>query len=129
MVIFTPPPVELNAPAGIVLMRFPGVVDVTSIATVHEPGVVPTWAGTVPPLNENDVPPATAVTLPPQVLLKFTGLAMTIPGWTPARLSVQEALVKAKGFGLKIVTLRREIPPEAIEIGVKLLLISAGKDI
>ena len=42
LVIDTPPPVELNAPAGIVLIRLPGVDEVTSIPTVHSPGVVPT---------------------------------------------------------------------------------------
>ena len=42
LVIDTPPPVELNAPTGIVLIRFPGVDEVTSIPTVHSPGVVPT---------------------------------------------------------------------------------------
>jgi hypothetical protein len=30
-------------------------------------------------------------------------------------------------LGLKTVTLRRDIPPAAIEIGEKLLFISAGK--
>lgn len=41
-VIVTPPPsVAVNAPAGIVLMRFPNVVEVTSIVTVHDPGVAP----------------------------------------------------------------------------------------
>ena len=34
-------PLELSAPAGIVLIRFPGVVEVTSTPTVHEPGVAP----------------------------------------------------------------------------------------
>jgi hypothetical protein len=32
-------------------------------------------------------------------------------------------------LGLKILTLRREVPPAAMEIGEKLLLISAGRDI
>jgi len=128
LVTLTPPPVEVNSPAGIVLIRFPGVVDVTSIATVHEPGVVPTWAGTVPPLNDKVVPPETAVTLPPQLLLRFTGFAIEIPGWTPTKLSVQEALVSWNGFGLNIVTMSRETPPAAIDIGVKLLFISAGND-
>ena len=42
-VIVTPPPsVAVNAPAGIVLMRFPTVVEVTSIDTVHDPGVAST---------------------------------------------------------------------------------------
>ncbi|HLF90604.1 MAG TPA: hypothetical protein VI451_16785 [Anaerolineales bacterium] len=96
--------------------------------TVHEPGVVPTCAGTVPPLNDKVVPPETAVTVPPQLLLEFTGFAIEIPGWTPTKLSVQEALVSWNPFGLNMVTRRRATPPDAIDIGVKLLFISAGKD-
>ena len=40
-VIMLPTPMDVNASDGSVLMRFPGVVDVTSIATVHDPGVMP----------------------------------------------------------------------------------------
>ena len=82
----------------------------------------------MPPVKDRVVPPATAVTLPPQVFLKFTGLAIKRPGWTPTKLSVQVALVNGKSLGLYIVTMRRDIPPAGMEIGVKLLLISAGKD-
>src|SRR5512142_2500859 len=71
--IFVPPPVELNAPAGIVLMRFPAVVEVTLIETVHDPGVVPDCAGTVPPLRDKAVPPTGALTEPPQLLVRPTG--------------------------------------------------------
>ena len=63
-----------------VLIRFPAVVEVTLIETVHDPGVIPSWAGTVPPLNEKLVEPATAVTEPPQELVNPTGLAMASPG-------------------------------------------------
>ena len=92
-VMFTPPPVEVNAPAGIVLIRFPVVVEVTLIDTVHDPGVTPVWAGTVPPLSDKVVDPATAVTEPPQVLVRPTGLAMESPGIMPIKLSSHEALV------------------------------------
>lgn len=85
--------VEDNPPAGIVLMRLPGVVEVTSIATVHEPGVTPDCAGTVPPLKDRLVAPATAVTVPPHELVRLTGFAMRIPGCTPTRLSDQAALI------------------------------------
>ena len=73
-------PVEVNAPAGMVLIRFPAVLEVTLSETVHEPGVIPSWAGTVPPLNERLVAPATAVTEPPQELVNPSGIAMTSPG-------------------------------------------------
>jgi hypothetical protein len=100
LVIETPPPVELNSPAGIVLIKLPMVVEVTSIATVHSPGVMPTWAGTVPPLSDKVVVPGTAVTLPPQELEMFAGFAIDNPGCTPARLSVQEASFKSNELGL-----------------------------
>jgi len=100
LVIEKPPPVELKALAGMVLIKFPRVEEVTSIPTVHSPGVAPTCAGTVPPLSDKVVVPGTAVTLPPQVLDMFAGFAIDNPGCTPTRLSVQEALLKGKVFGL-----------------------------
>ena len=130
LVMVVPPPVEESSPAGILLMRFPGVVEVTSIDTVHDPGVPDgDCSGTVPPVKDNVVPPGEAATEPPQVLIKFTGSAMMRPGWTPIKLSAQEALVSGNPLGLKMVTLSREVPPAAIEIGSKLLLISAGREI
>jgi hypothetical protein len=78
--MFSPPPVELRAPAGIRLIRFPTVVDVTLTDTVQRPGVVPTCAGTVPPLKEKEVAPAFAVTVPPQEFETFGLLAMLNPG-------------------------------------------------
>jgi len=128
LVIDTPPPVELSALAGIVLIRLPRVVEVTLIPTVHSPGVAPTCAGTVPPLSDKVVVPGTAVTVPLQVLETLEGFAINKPGCTPTKLSVQEALLSGKELGLKIVTFKRDVVPVMMEIGVKLLLISAGKD-
>ena len=79
LVIVPPLPVEVNAPAGIVLIRFPDVVEVTSTETVHEPGVVPAWAGTAPPLTDKEVAPAVACTVPPQLFAILGGLAMESP--------------------------------------------------
>lgn len=129
LLMVVPPPVEDRLPAGIVLMRLPVRVEVTLIEIVHDPGVDPDCAGTVPPVSDRVVLPAVALTEPPQVLDKPTGSAITRPGWTPTRLSVQEALVSANPLGLKTVTLRRDVPPAGIEIGEKLLLISAGREI
>ena len=100
LVMESPPPVELNAPAGIVLIRVPVANAVTSIPTVHSPGILPTCAGTVPPLNDNVVVPGVEVTLPPQELVTFAGFAINSPDFTPTRLSVQEALFSWKEFGL-----------------------------
>lgn len=83
LVMSEPSPEEVSAPSGIVLIRFPAVVEVTLMETVHEPGVIPCWAGTVPPLNEKLVEPAIAGTAPPQELVNPIGLAMASPGWTP----------------------------------------------
>ena len=41
LVIVEPSPVEVSAPAGMVLIRFPAVAEVTMIETVHDPGVMP----------------------------------------------------------------------------------------
>lgn len=128
LVMFAPPPVEVSSPAGIVLIRLSTAVAVTLTDTVHDPGVVPDCAGTVPPLRDRFVPPTDALTEPPQEFVKTMGFAMVRPGCTPIKLSVQEALVNGNPLGLKMVTLRRDVPPARIEIGEKLLLISAGKD-
>lgn len=80
MVSAPPLAVAVNAPTGMLLTRLPGMVDVTSTETVHEPCTAPLCAGTVPPLSASVVPPATAVTEPPQLLTKLTGLASRIPG-------------------------------------------------
>jgi len=79
LVTFTPPPVDVNSPAGIVLILFPVLVDVTLTDTVHEPGFAPTWAGTVPPLKDKVIPPAVALTVPLQELDTPGELAMTRP--------------------------------------------------
>jgi hypothetical protein len=128
LVIVVPPPVEDKARAGIVLMMFPGIVEVTLIDTVHDPGAEPVCAGTVPPLKEKDVAPTPAFTKPPQLFVMPTGSAMVRPGCTPFKASVHDAFVSGNGLGLKTETLRRDIPPDGMEIGEKLLLISAGKE-
>ena len=88
LLMLVPPPVELNAPTGIVLILVPGVGEVTLTDTVHDPGVDPVWAGTVPLLKEMDVEPEVAVTEPPQVF------AVTPTTVIPAgKLSVHAAFV------------------------------------
>ena len=100
MVTVSPLPLDDSAFLGIVLIKFPIVVDVTSMPTVQDPGVGPVCAGTVPPLSERVVPPLCAETVPPQEFETFTGLAIKIPDCTPAKLSVQEAPVSSKTLGL-----------------------------
>ncbi len=92
--------VECNVLAGIVLTWFPAIVDVTFTVTVQEPGVIPTWAGTVPPMRERVVP--TIVTTPPQVFVVFGGTATF--KFAEERSSVHAAgfvdNVRANEFGL-----------------------------
>jgi hypothetical protein len=76
--------------------------------------VVPTYAGTVPPINGNTL--AAVVTVPPQLVVALDGLAKFKPA---GKLSVQaggaEESVNANEFELYIVTLRVEVPlPEWI---------------
>lgn len=80
LVMLVPPPVEVSSPAGIVLMRLSMAVEVTLTETVHDPGVVPDCAGTVPAFRDKFVPPADALTEPPQEFVKPTGFAMVRPG-------------------------------------------------
>ena len=122
------PPLDLRVLAGMVFIRFPNVVEVTSTATVQDPGVAAVCRGTVPPLRDSTVPPGEAVTLPPQLFETFGGFAMLIPGCTEVRLSIQLALVKSNAFGLNTFTSRRDVPPGAMESGVKLLFICAGNE-
>ena len=86
-------PVDTRLFVGMVLIKLPVVVEVTFTSTKHSPGVAPTWAGTVPPLNDKAVVLGTATTAPPHVLLIPAGFAMDNPGWMPTRLSDQLALV------------------------------------
>jgi hypothetical protein len=105
------------------------MVEVTFTVTVQEPGVDPTCAGTVPPIKDNVLP--TAVTIPPQVVVVLGGEAKFKPAGK--RSSVQAGgvveRVRANEFGLKMLTLRVDVPPADMDIGLKLLLICAGRDI
>lgn len=120
--LIPPGPEELNLPAGMVLIQFPATAEVTFTATVQDPGVEPDCAGTVPPVSEMVDVPAGADAVPPQLFDCSPAIVML-----EGIVSVQAALVNAKGFGLKIVMRRREVPPAAIRIGVKVLFISAGR--
>jgi hypothetical protein len=46
----------------------------------------------------------------------------------PIKSSTHAALVISNKFGLNMETVRRDFPPDEIEIGVNSLLISAGKE-
>jgi hypothetical protein len=103
LVTVPPPPLAVKLLIVLVTVMVVALTPVILTVTVHEPGVEPVWAGTVPPAKEMVDVPATAVTVPPQ-LLTIVGLLATVIG--TGKLSVQEALVKAKAFGLTMVTVR-----------------------
>jgi hypothetical protein len=67
--------------------------------------------------------PAFAVTVPPQV---FEASPTTV--MLAGILSIQDALVNGNEFGLNMVMRRTDVPPDEIELGEKLLFISAGRD-
>ena len=85
MVNDPPMAVDDNAPSGMVLIKLPALMEVTSTETVQEPGVPRFWAGTVPPVRDKVVPPATAltavgfVTISAQFVVKFGTAAILRP--------------------------------------------------
>ena len=88
-----------------------------------------TCAGTVPPFKDKVVP--TALTIPPQVVVGLAGFAKFRFSFDVDRSSVQAFVlerIRAKEFGLKMLTLRVDVPPAEMRIGSKLLLICAGKE-
>jgi hypothetical protein len=102
----------------------PVTTDVTLTVITHSPGVAPICLGIVPPLKATDVPPATAVSGPPQVLLVVRGAETNKYA---GKLFVKVAPVRSKpGLGLNNRIVIVETPPRGISIGLKLRLISAG---
>jgi hypothetical protein len=106
-----------NAPAGMVFVKLPGVLEVTLIVTVQELS-----AGRVPPFNVKLVPPETALTTPPHKLVRPAGFAIVIP---TGKLSTNAVPVNTNGLGLIIDMVSCETPPEVMTSGEKLLTISA----
>jgi hypothetical protein len=98
-------------PAGIELMKLPPSGAVTGTVTVQEP-----FAGIEPPVKVTDEPPATAVTVPPQVLLEGVE-----PTTTPAgRLSTSgEVRLAAPESLLLSVMVRADVPPALMVAGLK----------
>ena len=68
--------------------------------------------------------PAAAVTVPPQLLGPMLTTRML-----GGILSVQEALVSGNPFGLKMAMRNTDVPPDGIDLGAKVLFISAGSEI
>src|SRR5258708_245764 len=115
-VLPVPPSVEVT---WTLLFFTPAVVPCTFTETVHE-----ALAASVPPDKLTEPEPATAVAVPPQVLLRLLGVATTSPA---GRLSVKAIPLSATVvFGLLMVKVSDVVPFSAIVDGLNTLAIEGG---
>lgn len=77
----------------------------------------------MPPVSVTVVLPLAPVAVPPQLLFRLLGVAISIP---VGKVSDSAALVRTNVLGLNIVMLTVEVPPAVITVGEKLLLICAA---
>src|SRR5882724_9087626 len=117
-VLPVPPLVELTLP--VVLTKFPDAVPVTFTVTVQV-----LLAATVPPVSETLPEPATAVAVPPHVLVNPFGVATTIPA---GKLSVNATPVSATALaaGLVMVNVSEVVPFSGTLAAPKALAIDGG---
>ena len=103
-----------KSPAPKELMKLPALAAITCTLTVQEP-----LAGIAPPVSVTDELPASAITVPPQVLLAFGVGATSTP---VGRLSTSGAFRLATvSLALFNVSVRVEIPPALIVAGLNAL--------
>jgi len=112
-----PPLVELTLP--VVLSLEPEVVGVTFTLTAHE-----LLAAIPPPLRLMEVLPAAAVNVPPHVLLALGTVATCRPAGKGSLTATPLKAVPV--FGLVMVKVRVEVPPTAVVVGEKALLMLGG---
>ena len=111
-----PGPVSVELIAPVVLFLTPVVVPVTLTVMVQLP-----LAARVPPLSEILPEPATAVTVPPHVLVSPFGVATTNPA---GRLSLNERPVSPRPlFGLLILNVNEVVSFNGIEATPNALVI------
>src|SRR5258708_21790639 len=117
-VLPVPPLVELMFP--VVLIKFPEAVPVTFTVTVQV-----LLTATVTPVSEMLPDPATAVAVPPQVLVSPLGVATTMP---TGKVSVSATPVSATAFapGLVMVKVSEVVPPRGTDTAPKALAIGGG---
>src|ERR1700722_290881 len=117
-VLPVPPFVELTAP--VVFVKFPDAVPVTFTVRVQFP-----LAATVPPVSETLAEPATAVAVPPQVLVSPLGVATTNPaGNVSENATPVSATALAAGF--VIVKVSEVVALRATAVGLNTLAIDGG---
>jgi hypothetical protein len=103
-----------RSPAPMELIKLPGLAAVTCTLTVQE-----LLAGIAPPLSVTDELPASAITVPPQVLLAFgVGATSTPVGRVSTRGAFKLATVS---FAFVNVSVRVEVPPASIVAGLNAL--------
>src|SRR5258708_7166556 len=116
-VLPVPPSVEVT---WTLLFFTPAVVPCTFTETVHE-----ALAASVPPDKLTEPEPATAVAVPPQVLLRLLGVATTSPA---GRLSVKAIPLSATVvFGLLMVNVSDVAPFNGICAAPNALLMVGGE--
>jgi len=113
-----PPLVELTLP--VVLTKFPEAVPVAFTVTVQV-----LFTAIVPPVSEPLPEPATAVAVPPQVLVNPFGVAMTIPA---GKVSVKATPVSATALaaGFVIVKVNDVVPFRGTVAAPKALAMDGG---
>jgi len=116
-VLPVPPLVEETGPET--LCCGPKAIPTTFAATVHDP-----LGAIVPPDKLIVPPPATAVAVPPQVLLKPLGEATVSPGGSGSEKETPSAATVV--FGFVMVKVKVEVPLSGIVVGLNALLIDGG---
>ena len=116
--LVAPGPLSLAVITPVVLLFSPVVVPVTLSEMLHEPLDV-----TVPAARLTDPEPATAVVVPPQLLLRPLGVATTNPAGS---VSLNATPLRPIVFGLLMVKLRLVLAFTGIEVAPKALLIVGG---
>ena len=116
MTVAEPSTVPLTFAMGMVLVRVAEVPrPCTSTLMVQIPGTLPTWAGIVPPVRVINCVFATAVRVPPQVVVALGTAAINTPlaGGVPPMVvseSVTETFTNCVAMLLVSVIVRRESP-------------------
>ena len=113
-----PPFVELTFP--VVFVRLPGVVPVTLIVTVQV-----LFVAAVPPARDTLPAPATAVTVPPQVLVKPFGVATTSPAGNVSVTATPDSAAELP-LGLVMVRANDVVPFNGIGVMPNALAIDGG---
>jgi len=118
VLLAAPGPLSVDVITPVVLFFAPVVVPVTFTEMLHEP-----LDARVPAARLTEPEPATAVVVPPQVLLRPFGVATSNPAGS---VSLNATPLRPIVFGLLMVKLRLVLPFTGIEAALKALLMVGG---